>query len=109
VALGAERSDEVHGRVAVEEAELHAGALAERARVDLPDSATVMSVIGRGRSLEEAAQTLEFESSEIVLVGSSRLAGPRRLFIGQSARKMLRALPVPMVVVPRDYDFTAHP
>lgn len=107
VAVGAAES--ARDRLLVQEAELHAGALVERASVDLPAESTVTSVIGRGRSLEEAVQTLEFEPSEIVLVGSSRLAGPRRLFIGASARRMLRALPVPMIVVPRDYDFTTHP
>jgi nucleotide-binding universal stress UspA family protein len=34
-------------------------------------------------------------------VGSSRLAQPRRLFLGSTAAKILRELPVPMVVVPR--------
>ncbi|HWV50485.1 MAG TPA: universal stress protein, partial [Microbacterium sp.] len=38
---------------------------------------------------------------EVVLVGSSRLAQPRRLFLGSTAAKMLHELPVPMIVVPR--------
>ncbi|MPV49112.1 universal stress protein [Pseudactinotalea sp. HY160] len=109
VALGAGQSDDRGDRALLEEAELHAGALAERAAADLSEASPVTSVIGRGKSLEEAAQSLEFEPSEIVIVGSSRLAGPRQLFIGASARKMLRALPVPMIVVPREYDFTARP
>jgi nucleotide-binding universal stress UspA family protein len=37
-------------------------------------------------------------------VGSSRLAEKYKLFIGSTANKVLRALPVPMVVVPRDYQ-----
>jgi len=36
--------------------------------------------------------------------GSSRLAEKNRIFLGSTANKVLRALPVPMVVVPRDYD-----
>jgi nucleotide-binding universal stress UspA family protein len=36
-----------------------------------------------------------------VLVGSSRLATPKHLFLGSTAAKMLRELPVPMIVVPR--------
>ena len=37
----------------------------------------------------------------LAVVGSSRLAEPRRLFLGSTAAKMLHELPVPMVVVPR--------
>ena len=33
---------------------------------------------------------------------SSRLAQPRRLFLGSTAAKMLHELPVPMIVVPRE-------
>lgn len=108
VALGAGQSDDEGYQATVEEAQMHADALVEMVASELPDSSPVTSVVGRGRSLEEAVQTLEFEPSEIVLVGSSRLAGPRQLFIGASARKMLRALPVPMLVVPRDYDTGAE-
>ncbi len=102
VALGDDGpADEDHPRIAA--AEGHAATLAERARAALPDDCPVTSVVGRGHSLEECVQALDFSASEVVLVGSSRLAGPRRLFIGASANKMLRALPVPMIVVPRDY------
>ena len=38
-----------------------------------------------------------------MIVGSSRLAEKNKLFLGSTANKVLRALPVPMVVVPRDY------
>lgn len=108
VALGAGASDTERDPAAVTEARMHADALAEMAASELPDTSPVTSVVGRGRSLEEAVQTLQFEPSEVVLVGSSRLAGPRQLFIGASARKMLRALPVPMVVVPREYHVSAE-
>ena len=37
---------------------------------------------------------------EIVFVGSSRLASPSRLFLGSTANRMLRTLPVPLIVVP---------
>jgi len=47
-------------------------------------------------------QGLEFSDSEVVLIGSSRLAQPKRLFVGHSASKIMRALPVPMIVWPRD-------
>lgn len=100
VALG-DASDDGDGRIAA--AERHAAGLAQQAHAALPDGSDVTVVVGRGHSLEDCVHALDFSADEIVLVGSSRLAGPRRLFIGASANKMLRALPVPMIVVPREY------
>ena len=54
--------------------------------------------------IEEAIDGLEWDDGEILIVGSSRLAEKNRMFLGSTANKVLRALPVPMVVVPRDYD-----
>jgi nucleotide-binding universal stress UspA family protein len=65
---------------------------------------SVSTNVARGSTIEECVAQLEFDDNEIVLVGSSRLASRRRLFIGSVASKMLRVLPVPMVVVPRDYE-----
>ena len=39
-----------------------------------------------------------------MIVGSSALPKKAQLFIGGTAHKVLLALPVPMVVVPRDYS-----
>lgn len=58
-------------------------------------------VIARGESIEDAVSHLSWEPGEIAVVGSSRLAQPRRLFLGSTAAKMLHELPVPMIVVPR--------
>ena len=55
----------------------------------------------RAPAIEEAVRGLDWHDGEVVLVGSSRLATPRRLFLGSTAAKMLRELPVPMIVVPR--------
>lgn len=78
----------------------HAAGLVEKATETLPADA-VTSVVGHGDSLEDAVLDLDFEDSEVVLVGSSRLAQPKRLFLGHSASKIMRALPVPMIVWPR--------
>ncbi|WP_422741906.1 universal stress protein [Mycobacterium sp. WMMD1722] len=83
-------------------AEQHAATLVERATQALPAGCPVTSVVGQGDSLEEAVGGLDFDDSEIVMMGSSRLAQPRRLFLGRSASKIMRALPVPMIVWPRD-------
>jgi len=103
VALGKDNLSVEHGQAVVDSAQRHAETLAQKARQSLPEDIDVTSVVGRGGSTQEAVQSLDFSSSEFVLVGSSRLAHSKRLFLGSSANKMLRALPVPMVVVPRDY------
>lgn len=58
-------------------------------------------VVARGDSIEEAVAQLDWQPGEVLLVGSSRLAQPRRLFLGSTAAKMLHEIPVPMIVVPR--------
>ncbi|QDY89679.1 universal stress protein [Arthrobacter sp. UKPF54-2] len=70
------------------------GALASKADV----------VVAQGRSVEEAVDRLEWESGEVLLIGSSRLARHRSIFLGSTANRILRALPVPMIVVPSDYE-----
>lgn len=82
-------------------AEEHAGALADRAIEMLSPDATVTSVVGQGESFDDAIGGLDFADSEVVLIGSSRLAQPKRLFLGQSASKIVRALEVPVIVWPR--------
>ncbi|MFF1829958.1 universal stress protein [Paenarthrobacter sp. NPDC058040] len=60
-------------------------------------------VVAQGRTFEEAVDRLDWEDGEILLIGSSRLAQHRATFLGTTANRILRALPVPMIVVPRDY------
>ena len=55
-----------------------------------------------GSTVEEAVNKLEWQDGDLIVVGSSRLCAPRRLFLGSTAAKMLRVLDVPMMVVPRD-------
>lgn len=79
----------------------HAERVLDQARATLPDTIASEAVVGRGDSVEEAVGALEWDPREIAVVGSSRLAQPRRLFLGSTAAKMLRELPVPLIVVPR--------
>lgn len=79
----------------------HADDVLDRARATLPGGASADAVVAKGESIEDAVAHLDWKPGEIVLVGSSRLAQPRRLFLGSTAAKMLRELPVPMIVVPR--------
>ncbi|KRA24296.1 universal stress protein UspA [Microbacterium sp. Root61] len=79
----------------------HADEVVAKARTTLPAGIDAEAVVARGDSIEDAVQHLGWEPGEIAVVGSSRLAQPRRLFLGSTAAKMLHELPVPMIVVPR--------
>ena len=67
----------------------------------LPDGLSATIEEAPGDSVEDAVSHLFWLPGEVILVGSSRLAQPRRLFLGSTAAKMLHELPVPMIVVPR--------
>ncbi|SFS15832.1 Nucleotide-binding universal stress protein, UspA family [Microbacterium sp. cf046] len=79
----------------------HADQVLAQARATLSAETEAEVIVGRGDSIEDAVQHLSWEPGEIAVVASSRLAQPRRLFLGSTAAKMLHELPVPMIVVPR--------
>ncbi|MCZ8379115.1 universal stress protein [Mycobacterium sp. CPCC 205372] len=80
----------------------HAARTLDTAKSELPDSFPVTSTVVDGPSVETAVSKLEWRDGDLIMVGSSRLSAPKRLFLGSTAAKMLRVLDVPMVVVPRD-------
>lgn len=101
VALGADSSG-----ATVEQAEAHLRAVAEASQgvgVDAFDKLDVDVVVGHGRTIEDAVDALDWKKGEILLIGSSRLAQNNSIFLGATANRILRALPVPMIVVPRNY------
>ncbi|GAA4781348.1 universal stress protein [Microbacterium gilvum] len=79
----------------------HADDVLGAARAELPTGIPSDVVVAEGDSIEDAVAHLDWLPGEVVLVGSSRLARPRFLFLGSTAAKMLHELPVPMIVVPR--------
>lgn len=79
----------------------HARSVLAVARGLLPDTVEATIQEAPGDTVEDAVAHLDWLPGEIALVGSSRLAQPRRLFLGSTAAKMLHELPVPMIVVPR--------
>ncbi|MEV0670853.1 universal stress protein [Mycobacterium sp. NPDC050441] len=85
-----------------EHALAHAERTLDAARDELPADFPVTSTIVNGPSVEAAVEQLGWDDGDIIMVGSSRLSAPRRIFLGSTAAKMLRVLDVPMVVVPRD-------
>ncbi|MGL3805311.1 universal stress protein [Paeniglutamicibacter sp. R2-26] len=60
-------------------------------------------LVASGLSIDDAIADLSWEDGEIAVVGSSRLARKRRLFMGPTVQRMLRTLPVPLVVVPKNF------
>ncbi len=98
--------DPVHGDRAPDEvrerAKAHARAALDEARAELPADFPVTSTVVDGPTVEAAVDSLEWHDGDLIMVGSSRLAQPRRLFLGSVAAKMLRVLQVPMVVVPKE-------
>ncbi len=71
---------------------------------EVREEAKTEVVVAQGRSIEEAVDHLGWEDGEVLLIGSSRLAKGRSIFLGSTANRILRALPVPMIVVPMDYE-----
>ncbi|MFB9375824.1 universal stress protein [Kineococcus gynurae] len=57
--------------------------------------------VGEGTSMAEAVASIDWEPGGLLLVGSSRLARGRQTFLGPTAARMIRHVPVPVVVVPR--------
>ena len=98
-AFGSLRGDEEAVR---EHALAHAQQTLDTAKSALPEGFPVASTIVDGRTVEEAVSKLDWHDGDLIMVGSSRLSVPKRLFLGSTAAKMLRVLEVPMMVVPRD-------
>lgn len=82
----------------------HARRALEEAKESLPEGFSVTATVADGASVEDAVSRLPWHDGDVIMVGSSRLAAPRRLFLGSTAAKMLRVLDVPMIVVPRTAD-----
>jgi nucleotide-binding universal stress UspA family protein len=97
--FGALRADEEAVR---ERALAHARQVLEAAKDSLPEEFPVTATAVGGPTVEDAVRKLDWHDGDLIMVGSSRLSAPKRLFLGSTAAKMLRVLEVPMMVVPRD-------
>ncbi len=92
------------GNDAYAQAQAHAEAMKDQALERLDNAGDISALAAHAKTIEDAVETVPWDPAEVVIVGSSRLAERSKLFIGSTANKMLRTLPVPMVVVPRNYD-----
>jgi len=76
-------------------------AVASRA---LPDAPDIECLVADGLTLESALKKLNWEQSDLLVVGSSRFAPPRRVFLGSTAARILAGTDAPVVVIPRTED-----
>ena len=77
--------------------------LAEAAR-EIGEHHTVSVHVATGTNLKKTVTEMAWEPGSVLFVGSSRLAGERRLFLGTTAARVLRHLPIPMLVLPGTAD-----
>ena len=67
----------------------------------LPDAPEIESLVADGMTLESALKKLNWDDGDLLVVGSSRFAAPRRIFLGSTAARILAGVDVPVIVVPR--------
>jgi nucleotide-binding universal stress UspA family protein len=68
----------------------------------LPDAPEIESLVADGLTLESALKKLNWDDTDVLVVGSSRFAAPRRIFLGSTAARILAGTDAPVIVVPRD-------
>jgi nucleotide-binding universal stress UspA family protein len=89
-----------HGGHGVDAAREHARVTLDTVKAALPKDVDVTVAVADGATIEDAVQSLDWQDDDLLMLGSSRLAPPRRLAIGSTAAKILRVLRVPMMVTP---------
>lgn len=75
-----------------------------RAARALPDAPEIESLVADGLTLESALKKLNWNDTDVLVVGSSRFAAPRRIFLGSTAARILAGTDAPVIVVPRGDD-----
>lgn len=68
----------------------------------LPDAPDIESLVADGMTLESALKKLNWDDGDLLVVGSSRFAAPRRIFLGSTAARILAGVDVPVIVIPKD-------
>jgi nucleotide-binding universal stress UspA family protein len=67
----------------------------------LPDT-EIESLGAEGMTLESALKKLNWSDSDLLVVGSSRFAAPKRIFLGSTASRILAGTDAPVIVIPKD-------
>lgn len=94
--LGADAEAGVLNQIEEDSRNAHQQALSE-VSINVPTD----SVTPTGDSVRSALQRVDWEGDEILLLGSSSGGHLRRVFLGDMTYKLVRATPVPAVVLPR--------
>lgn len=68
----------------------------------LPESPEIESLVAEGMTLESALKKLNWDDTDVLVVGSSRFAAPKRIFLGSTASRILAGTDAPVIVIPRD-------
>ncbi|QUY62566.1 universal stress protein [Gulosibacter molinativorax] len=89
-------------REVADEAREFGGRHLEAQAVGMLDSGRAVIEIAEGKDFEDALAQVDWLEDEFALLGSSRLGGGRSVFLGSRAHRILRTLPVPVVVIPSD-------
>ncbi|MGV0853444.1 universal stress protein [Mycolicibacterium phlei] len=66
----------------------------------LPGTPEIESLVADGVTLESALRKLSWRDSDLLVVGSSRFAAPRRIFLGSTAARILAGVAAPILVIP---------
>jgi nucleotide-binding universal stress UspA family protein len=67
----------------------------------VPDAPDIQSLVADGSTLESALKKLNWGPGDVLVLGSSRFAAPRRIFLGSTAARILAGVDVPVIVVPK--------
>ncbi|WNG83216.1 universal stress protein [Mycobacterium sp. ITM-2016-00316] len=67
----------------------------------LPESPDIESLVAEGMTLESALKKLNWDDTDVLVVGSSRFAAPKRIFLGSTASRILAGTDAPVIVIPR--------
>ncbi len=73
----------------------------DEALVEAPFSTRLTADIAEGEDFDEAMAAVDTEPDELLVCGSGTAGPLRRVFLGDTAQKILRAATVPVLVVPR--------
>ncbi|GAA5594867.1 universal stress protein [Kocuria rhizophila] len=93
-------ADEPEAAVAATDAMLR-----EAAR-ELPAEHRVSVHVATGKNIRRTVADMDWAPGSVLFVGSSRLAQHRQIFLGTTAARVLRHLPVPMIILPAAADPT---
>jgi nucleotide-binding universal stress UspA family protein len=86
---------------ALDELRSDARVFLDQALVEAPFSTRLTAEIAEGEDFEHAVAAVDFQPDEILVCGSGTAGPLRRVFLGDTAQKILRAATVPVLVVPR--------